>query len=100
MIVKQRLLPHVIAGKKKCLLFFVPYGKGEHALEKLDTFFSVVFIKMQDNFHICRSFKPVPGLQELPSQLRAVVNFAVAYQIKIAFFVGNRLFPAVQVDDT
>src|SRR4051812_23548018 len=66
----------------------------------MDESFTLLLVKMNDNFRIRRRFKYVPLLNESIPNLNVIINLAVKSNPDCAIFVGQRLLPTLDIDNT
>ena len=76
--------------------FAVPQREGKHAVELLDHFVAILFVKMRKHFGVGRAAKRVAALFEIAAQLAIVVDLAVENDGDALVFVEDGCSPVTR----
>src|SRR6516165_7797929 len=82
------------------MLALIPQRQGKLAAHQFEHALLTLFPKMRDNFGIAMRYEAVTTRFQLRTFLREVEELAIEHDRHAPVFVGNRLLPICQADDT
>ena len=94
----QRLYSQPVPCKEQCFILVIPDRECEHSVKFMDTFRTIFFKGMNNNFGITVSFKLMSFLRKNRFDIAMIINLPVISNPVSAVFVRHRLMTAAEIN--
>jgi hypothetical protein len=77
----------------------VPNGESKHPIEVLNETGAILFIGVHNYFPVTPGAELMPGPDQVPAQIRIIIDFPIEYQPEGLILVGHGLLSGGEIND-